>query len=737
MTKTALGDENGGFLTGSSWFERDYQFYKKSDLLINESNRIGKEELLEQRKKFFPLPLGNNHENITKNLRLFKKTSFISIIKRDIDSKGTLEENLSSLSSLAEICIQSALVDSMKFYARELNIMSKSDQRKSELFIIAMGKLGGRELNASSDIDIIFFSPYKDELGKNATMLAKFEKFWDKVVTRFINNLSTITHHGFVYRVDMRLRPYGGAGPRVVSLKSLNSYFLKTASDWERYAWVKARVCTEHVFLDKSTFRRYRYELENVINNFLFRPFADFRIVRSLREMSRKIISNNKNRPIKQGFSFDLKKDFGGIRTVEFIVQYFQLLKGGYHRTLQTPSLRVALREVENNKLIGQKDCADLLDAYNLFRRLENLIQYQEDRQTHIFNGDLPCLNSFLKILDVNTFEALKSHLINHVEKVKSIYEEIFSDNPNLYKSDVSLVEKLDIDAQKLRLKNEGKKDFYLRKLYGKVQGRPSYISLLTEKPEIEQKLVKLNKTSPWIGDFILQYPKLIEQMVDDNFFNEELNLAELTEQARDEIKRIHKAHSSDIEQSLNVIRDVYHLNLFKILTSGLKKSKSIVKISDNLTSLTEVILNITFNFSLQYSKMEWLKDELAIIAYGKLGTKEMDIGSDLDLIFLTSKLNASHQENTYRLIKRFISWIELRTFSGSLFKIDTALRPNGATGMLVSSINSFADYQKNKAWCWEHQALTKARFLLGSGLLNEKFDKLRSEVLMQRRSSK
>ena len=408
MTKTALGDEDGDFLTGSSWFERDYYFFKKSDLLITDSNRIGKEELLKQRKKIFLNPLGSDLENVTKNLRLFKKTSFISIIKRDIDSKATLEENLSSLSSLAEICIQTSIVDSMTYYAKELNMMPEIDRQKSELFIIAMGKLGGRELNASSDIDIIFFSPYKDELGSNATTLAKFEKFWDKVLARFINNLSTITDHGFVYRVDMRLRPYGGAGPRVVSLNSLNSYFLKTASEWERYAWVKARVCTEHIFLDRTTFRRYKNELENVISSFLFRPFVDFQIVKSLREMSRKIISNNKNRRIRQGFSFDLKKDFGGIRTVEFIVQYFQLLKGGYHRKLQTTSLRFALREIERNKLIEHQDCADLLNAYTLFRRLENLIQYQEDRQTHIFTSDLPCVRSFLKILDFDTFEVLQ-----------------------------------------------------------------------------------------------------------------------------------------------------------------------------------------------------------------------------------------------------------------------------------------------------------------------------------------
>ncbi len=737
MTETNLGDKDGDFLTGSSWFERDYYFFKKSDLLINDSNRIGKEELLKQREKFFPKPLGSDLENVTKNLRLFKKTSFISIIKRDIDSKATLEENLGSLSYLAEICIQTSIVDSMTYYAKELNMMPESDREKSELFIIAMGKLGGRELNASSDIDIIFFSPYKDELGRNATTLAKFEKFWDKVITRFINNLSTITDHGFVYRVDMRLRPYGAAGPKVVSLNSLNSYFLKTASDWERYAWIKARVCTEHIFLDRITFRRFKNELENVISSFLFRPFADFQIVKSLREMNRKIISNNKNRRIRQGFSFNLKKDFGGIRTVEFIVQYFQLLKGGYHRKLQTTSLRVALREIDRNKLIEHQDCADLLNAYTLFRRLENLIQYQEDRQTHIFTGDLPCIKSFLKILDFDTFEALKSQFGNHVEKVKSIYETIFSDNPNLYKNEIGLIEKPEVTAQKLRPENVEEKDLYLRKFYEKIQGRSSYISLLAEKPEIEQKLVRINKTSPWIGDFIIQYPKLIDQMLDDNFFYEEINLPELTEQAKDEIERIHNAYSSDIEQSLNVIRDVYHLNLFKILASGLKNSKSIVQISDNLTSLTEVILNITFDFSLRASKMEWLKDELAIIAYGKLGTKEMDIGSDLDLIFLTNKLNAIHQENTYKLIKRFISWIELRTFSGSLFKIDTALRPNGATGLLVSSINSFMDYQKSKAWCWEHQALTKARFLLGSGLINEKFNNLRSEVLMQHRSSK
>ena len=208
-------------------------------------------ERLKQRKKFFPKSVGSDFENVTKNLRLFKKTSFISIIKRDIDSKATLEENLSSLSYLAEICIQTSIVDSMTYYAKELNMMPESDRRRSELFIIAMGKLGGRELNASSDIDIIFFSPYKDELGKNATMLAKFEKFWSKVLAQFISNLSTITEHGFVYRVDMRLRPYGSAGPKVVSLNSLNSYFLNAASDWERYAWAKARVCTEHIFLEE------------------------------------------------------------------------------------------------------------------------------------------------------------------------------------------------------------------------------------------------------------------------------------------------------------------------------------------------------------------------------------------------------------------------------------------------------------------------------------------------------
>ncbi len=736
MTETTPGDENGNVLAGSSWFERDYIYFKNLDLLINGSNKIGKEELLKQRKKFFPKAPGSDFENITKNLRLFKKTSFISIIKRDIDSKATLEENLSSLSLLGEICIQSALVDSMKYYSKELDMIPESHRRKSELFIIAMGKLGGRELNASSDIDIIFFSPYKDELGKNATTLSKFEKFWNMVLDRFINNLSTITDHGFVYRVDMRLRPYGGAGPKVVSLNSLNSYFLKTASDWERYAWVKARVCTDHIFLDRTTFRKHKNELENVINSFLFRPFADFRIVKSLREMSRKIVSNNKNRRIRQGFSFDLKKDFGGIRTVEFIVQYFQLLKGGYHRKLQTPSLRIALKEIEKNKLIASRNCIVLLEAYNLFRRLENLIQYQEDRQTHIFTDDLLCLNSFLKILNFNTFEALKNHLRDHIEKVKSIYESIFSDNPNLYKSAVILVEKPEINTRKLYPKNEEKKDLYLKKLYEKIQGRSTYISLLAEKPEIEQKLVQLNQTSPWIGDFIIQYPKLIDKMLDDSFFNEEINLAELIEQAEDEIKRIHRANPSDIEQSLNVIRDVYHLNLFKILTVGLKNSKPIIQISDNLTSLTEVILNITFDFSLRASKMEWLRDELAIIAYGKLGTKEMDIGSDLDLIFLTNKLNAVYQENIYKLIKRFISWIELRTFSGSLFKIDTALRPNGTTGLLVSSINSFIDYQRNKAWCWEHQALTKARFLLGSGLINKKFNDLRLEVLMEHRNS-
>ena len=734
MAKPVAQNDGGNLLHGSSWFERDYLLFRKAGLLINESNEITFAELFKHSKKFIPKTISNDDHCITRSLRLFKKTSLINIIKRDIDSKSTLEEILSSLTSLAEICIQAALVESMKYYLNTLKIESDELKQKSELMIIAMGKLGGEELNASSDIDIIFYSPYKDTLKKPPENLEKFEKFWNRVISRFINNLSASTEFGFVYRVDTRLRPYGNAGPQVVSESSLNSYFINTASDWERYAWLKARICTTQIFLDKEDFRVQKYNLERVIKEFLFRPFADFRIANALRKINRRIIDSNQKKRKNKDFSFDLKKDFGGIRTIEFIVQYFQLLKGGYHRNLQTPSLKTALVEIDKNKLLEPTLCNDLVKAYSFLRRLENLIQYQEDRQTHVFNEHLPCLNAFLDILNFEDFDTLKKHLVGHISNVKLIYEKIFSDNPNLSESRGKTVRKKATGEQENKSKIEKDKDLYLLKLHEKIKGRKSYLSLLHEKPEIEQELIRLNKRSPWIGSFIIQHPKLIEQLLNDSFYKFEVNPSELIAQTRDEMERIRQASPSDVEQSLNIIRDVYHINLLKILVGGLNTGMSIVNISDRLAILTEVIVNITFDFSLRFSKMEWLKDDLAIISYGKLGTREMDVGSDLDLIFLTNNLKTVHQEDTYRLIKRFISWIELRTFSGSLFKIDTALRPNGTTGLLVSSINSFIDYQNNKAWSWEHQALTKARFLIGSTVIKEKFDKLRTEVLMKNR---
>lgn len=260
-------------------------------------------------------------------LKQYKKSCYISIIERDLSKKASFSENTESISILADICIQIALNSSIKILSRTTPLKFHSTLKTMELFIIAMGKLGGKELNPSSDIDIIFYAPFKNLSVDSAEEFQEKEIFWVNVVKKILKTLSQISENGFLYRVDTRLRPFGNAGPMITSFSALQNYFVKDALDWERYAWTKFRVCNSNVLLEEKEFLKQKIKLENMVNDFLYRPFPDFNMIGALRLINRKIIYHNRDKKQTNYFSFDLKKEFGGIRSVEIIIQFFQLAK--------------------------------------------------------------------------------------------------------------------------------------------------------------------------------------------------------------------------------------------------------------------------------------------------------------------------------------------------------------------------------------------------------------------------
>ena len=719
-------------LAQSSWFVSDFEKFQRKGILLDPGQAITKDVLEKHLKMFWPDLLSDIESFNPERLKQYKKSCYLSIIERDLSKKASFSENTESISILADICIQIALNSSIKILSRTMPLKFHSTLKTMELFIIAMGKLGGKELNPSSDIDIIFYAPFKNSSVDSAEEFQEKEIFWVNVVKKILRTLSQISENGFLYRVDTRLRPFGNAGPMITSFSSLQNYFVKDALDWERYAWTKFRVCNSNVLLEEKEFLKQKIKLENMVNDFLYRPFPDFNMIGALRLINRKIIYHNSDKKQTNYFSFDLKKEFGGIRSVEIIIQFFQLAKGGQHRELQTPSFFKALETIKKLGLLDKECCTHLLNGYIFLRKIEHILQYQENRQTHFFSQKVQGIDDICNKLSFKDFASLKDSLLTHIQNIKDTYQEIFSDNPTKLKKDFffnSNKKSNDKTIKRNKFSND-KKNPYLERLYEKIKGRTPYLALLNESQDLGDKLVHLNERSSWVGDFLIQYPKLMDLLVYGNIKNKKLTMSGISEQLDIELSHIRKTNKSDIENSLNLIRDVYHRNLFVIVAQGIYKDLSITEFSDNLSTLTEAILDITFDLALRFTNLEKVDHGIGIIAFGKLGTRELDLGSDLDLIFLTKDQETAHKEETIKVIKRFISWIELRTFSGRLFKIDTALRPNGTSGLLVSSLDAFFSYQKNDAWYWEHQALTKARFLTGDKNIAEKFECIRREVI-------
>lgn len=741
---------------------------------------------------------GGGVESAKRRLRQFRNRKLLQILWRELTGAATITDTLASLTELADHLIAVATG-----YA-EAELMSRfgcpRDRTGRELAIVvlAMGKLGGRELNFSSDVDLIFLYPGDGETDGERRLSA--QQYFTRLSRNIVALLDEATADGFVYRVDTRLRPFGDSGPPVVSFGALESYLLRHGRGWERYAYVKARVIATGG--DRSVASELQLQ---IIEPFVFRRYLDYGVFESLREMKERISAEARKRRLAS----NIKLGPGGIREIEFIVQSFQLVRGGRDRKLKTPELKVALEHLGRSGKMKARDASKLSNAYRFLRRLENFLQAIRDQQTHDLPAGAPDRARLALALRYPHWDALLADLDRHRQKVDRQFaatafrggnaalrsepgepltalwavggseEDWSSALENLgYASDAarSIAKELIefagsasvgqigaaggdrlsrlMPALLIALKDKGRPALALQRVLGVVERilrRSAYIALLIENPLALDRLVGLCDTSAWLAEEIGRYPLLLDELLDPRLYNSAVAREDLL---ADLDQRLAGLAEKGSEQQVEILGQFQRASLFRIAVADVTGNLPIMKVSDRLTELAEVVVNRALSIAWkdlteQHGRPRVQTDEgnrsagFGVIAYGKFGGMELSYRSDLDLVFLhdssgpdQSTDGAKPLDNSMffaRLVRRLVHFLSAQTGSGALYQVDTRLRPSGRSGLLVTSVDAFERYQEENAWTWEHQALLRSRPVAGNATVARDFERIRAETLKHR----
>jgi len=729
-------------------------------------------------------------------LRDFRMREMVRIAWRDLAGWVGLDEVLADLSGLADACVVSAL-DRLSAWA--VQSMGRAGSKLNpSLVVLGMGKLGARELNFSSDIDLIF--AYPDGVGKWPGKAGSEEEFYQTIGQRLIRILDDTTDHGFVYRVDMRLRPYGDSGPLVANFNAMADYYQLQGREWERYAMIKARPVAGP--------KRAATRLMKLLRPFVYRRYLDFGAFDSLRNLKEQIAREVE----RKGMQNNIKLGPGGIREIEFIVQAFQLVRGGRQILLQQRAVLDVLDALAVLGYLPTHVTLQLAEAYVFLRRVENRLQAWADQQVHELPEDslgrarlafamgFDDWDSFVRRLDAyrqlvqehfgrvfaepgtrsaaadgdatNDLDSVWSELLEGAEAVAALaaagYDEAdaalawltgFRQGPvTRFLGDVGR-QRLDqlmpvllgaaaSQPQPLRtLKRVGE-------LLEAIAGRTAYLSLLVESPMALTQLVQLCSTSAWVASRLAHYPILLDELLDPRILYSPLDRAGL--QAMMEL-RLAGIAPDDLEQQMDRLRQFRQAGVLHVAATDIVAEVPVTTVADHLTGIAEVVLEKVLQ--LAWSHLVERHGEpcyllrgkqrtagFGILGYGKLGGRELGYGSDLDLVFLhdcvgneqhtTGPQVLDNQEFFTRLSQRIIHIMNTFTPAGILYEVDTRLRPDGASGLLVSSMDAFADYQRRSAWTWENQALVRARLVAGDAGIGRQFERVRSGVLARPRRS-
>jgi glutamate-ammonia-ligase adenylyltransferase len=555
--------------------------------------------------------------------------------------------------------------------------------------------------------------------------------------------LGELTADGFVFRTDLRLRPNGDAGPLAVSIGMLEEYFITQGREWERYAWVKARVTNQHRVQTAEAFAATVQGLYEVVRPFVFRRYLDFNVLAALRDLHSQIRqeaarrqSNRASHMSGERAPVDIKLGPGGIREVEFIAQLFQLIRGGKEEPLRARGTREVLRYLAQSGRLPHDEVQMLLDAYRFWRHLEHRLQYADDAQTHVLPGKMDVIGQMATAMDYADAQAFIRDIESTQHKVRESFERLFtgvSADDRLPEQKESRLDRLLTRAKVIAEETANPEQTLARlnQLLEAIGRRASYLALFDEYPSAFLRVAHVVSASNWASDYLRKHPIVLDELLDAR------NIESAPDDAafRAELStRVHAAiHNgvADLEAQMDALREVHHAHLFRLLVQDLDGRWQVEKLSDMLSAMADSVLQVTLDAVWPtMTKRHRETPRFAVIAYGRLGGKELGYASDLDLIFLYDDGHELASEIYARYAQRFNVWLSTATAAGTLFEIDLRLRPNGNAGLLVTELDGFIEYQTKHAWVWEHQALTRARFCAGDAEIGRAFEAERERIL-------
>jgi glutamate-ammonia-ligase adenylyltransferase len=711
-------------------------------------------------------------------LRVLRQLTMERLARLDCTQQASLSAITHGVTWLAEVTLDIAWQQVMADLDALHGVPTKANGQRAEMWIIGMGKLGARELNVSSDIDLIYVYDEDGETTGNSEGRNKVscQEYFSRAVKRMYALIGETTEHGFVFRVDLALRPNGNSGPSVVSLDALENYLLIQGREWERFAWMKSRVIAPRSAVVNGSAQALRA----VVLPFVFRRYLDYNVFESLRTLHQQIRDHASKRSAGHPErANDVKLSRGGIREIEFTVQLLQVVRGGQFPELRTRPTLDALQRVAKAGLMPQATADALSAAYVFLRQVEHRIQYLDDQQTHILptaDADLAWIAQTLG--HANTCEFL-SALDAHREVVAQEFDILLGGDRECKgcNGKAGQREPAELDGiagvfkgrigerlaqwpgnprvQALRDDARGRLMRLLQRTAQWLQDgrvseeavlrmvdwiepllrRESYLALMLERPSVHERLLRLLGAAKWPARYLLQHPGVIDELAGGNLFDSRFDAVEFEGELQARLVALQRTGEDDEESLLNLLRRAHHAEQFRTLARDVEGVLTVEQVADDLSALADAVLRVTARWCWDRLKNRHREEPaIAIIGYGKLGGKELGYGSDLDIVFVYDDEDERAQEIYAAYVRKMINWMTVKTAEGDIYEIDTALRPNGNSGLLVTRFEAYADYQQqrgsNTAWTWEHQAMTRARFVMGLPSLAPRFDAVRHAVI-------
>jgi glutamate-ammonia-ligase adenylyltransferase len=718
-------------------------------------------------------------------LRVARQLVLERLAVLDIEAGADQAAITAAMTHLAEVALEAALKAACAECEARHGVPRNAGGGAIEFWIVGMGKLGARELNVSSDIDLVYV--YEEEGQTDGANAVSAHEFFSLVARKLYALIGDTLDDGFVFRVDLALRPNGMSGPPVVSLAMLEEYFLVQGREWERFAWLKSRVVAPRAAVASGR----ALQLRSLVTPFVYRRYLDYGVFEGLRQLHRKIRDEARSRAAgRPERANDVKLSRGGIREIEFIVQLLLVVRGGQFPEVRTRSTLRGLQRLAARGLMKPATAEALAEAYVFLRRVEHRIQFLDDQQTHLLptnDADLAWIAASLGL----ACRADACELIDRLGEVRELVADEFDallhegreamavgapcincgsapqsiDDPALIESLApALAERVRNFAERPRvqaLREESKLRLgrlVLRAQAAVAEGRAgaeaavrlidwiepllrreSYFALLIERREVLDRLLRLLGLARWPMRYLMRHPGVIDELADQRLLDQRFDPKEFETELQERHAAWHRAGEAGEEALLDTLRRAHHAEVFRTLVRDVEGRLTVEQVADDLSALADAVLAVAMRWAWALLRQRHRAEPaFAVIAYGKLGGKELGYGSDLDVVFLyddADEADADRAQEVYAsFVRKLITWLTLRTGEGELYEIDTALRPNGNSGLLVTSIAAFERYQagrgSNTAWTWEHQALTRARRAAGSAAIGARFEAQRRAVL-------